>query len=362
MSERANPTVVGGFVVGALVLVVAGVLLFGSGALLRERIPVVAFFSGNVRGLQVGSAVEFRGVRVGTVTDIQLALDVASKDLLIPVFMELETRALSVAGSAADATAGEALPFLDQLVARGLRARLDLRSFVTGQLAVGLDMHPDTQVSRIGAVADTYELPTVPSTLDRFAEVLQDLPLQDIAVKLIDTLDNVARLLADDRLAVALADAAVTAADTRAIVSELKAEIGPLTGATRALLEETRSAVHNTAQRTDETLARYGRLATDADTRLVDLAQTLQRVLGELSGLSDRLDARIAPVSDAAVTTLEAARGALAGADSLLGDDSRTRYNLNLALEELAAAARSLRLMADFLEQNPDALLRGKPR
>ena len=67
MTQRANPAVVGGFVVGALVLLVAGVLMFGSGALLRERVSVVAFFTGNVRGLQEGSAVEFRGVQVAAV-------------------------------------------------------------------------------------------------------------------------------------------------------------------------------------------------------------------------------------------------------------------------------------------------------
>jgi hypothetical protein len=70
MSQRANPTVVGAFVVSALALLVFGILVFGSGAILRERTPIVAFFSGNVRGLQKGSAVEFRGVRVGTVSRV----------------------------------------------------------------------------------------------------------------------------------------------------------------------------------------------------------------------------------------------------------------------------------------------------
>ena len=98
MSARANPAVVGGFVVGALVLLVAAVLLFGSGAVLRERVPVVAFFSGNVRGLQEGSPVEFRGVRVGTVTELRLTLDVDSMDVLIPVYMELDPRSLTLAG------------------------------------------------------------------------------------------------------------------------------------------------------------------------------------------------------------------------------------------------------------------------
>ncbi len=360
MSERANPTVVGGFVIGALVLLVAGVLLFGSGAVLRERIPVVAFFSGNVRGLQEGSAVEFRGVRVGTVTGIQLALDVESRDLLIPVYMELDTDSLIVAGEAAEATGAGALAFLDALVARGLRARLDLRSFVTGQLAVGLDMYPGSEVVRVGASAGVYELPTVESTLDRVAEILQDLPLQDIAVKLIDTLDNAARLLADGNLTTALDDTASAAADARALMAEVRVTAGPLLGELRQTVQATRAAVDGVAQHSNATLDDYARLASGADARLDALAGQLERALAELGGLRATLDARVAPVSDAALETLDAARTALGGANEVLAGDSRTRYNIDVLLEELAGAARSLRIMAEFLEQHPDALIRGK--
>lgn len=360
MSERANPAVVGGFVIGALVLVVAGVLLFGSGAFLRERQPVVSFFAGNVRGLQVGSAVEFRGVRVGTVTGIQLALDVESKELLIPVYMELETGSLTVVGAPADGETGSAGKFLDDLVARGLRARLDLKSFVTGQLAVGLDMYPNTAVERVGAVPGIYEMPTVPSTLDRVAELLQELPLQDIAVKLIDTLDNVAQLLADDALTTALRDVADAAAETRRLTGELRAAAGPLIGDFRATLEDTRSAVNEVSRSANVTLERYGELAGSARTRLDTVSAKLDTALDELGGVRASLDARVAPVADAAVATLAQARGALDGAGDVLAADSRTRYNLDRTLEELAAAARSLRIMADFLEQHPDALIRGK--
>ena len=55
-----------------------------------------------------------------------------------------------------------------------------------------------------------------------------------------------------------------------------------------------------------------------------------------------------------------ARRVALVNARELLAEDSRTRYNLDVTLEELAAAARSLRIMADYIERNPDALIKGK--
>ena len=360
MSQRANPTVVGGFVVGALALLVIGVLVFGSGAVLRERVLVVAFFTGNVRGLQEGSAVEFRGVRVGSVKQIRLLLDVDSNELLIPVYMELETRSLVLSGSAKNTDNAEVIPFLDELVAQGLRARLDLKSIVTGQLAVGLDMHPGTEIARIGAVDHAYELPTVPSTLDRVFEALQDLPLQEIAAKLINTLDRTSELVGDEKLATVLRDAAGTAADARLLMSELKTRIGPAVDDAREMLRETRTALQELSGHATATLGDYRVLAHSTTSRFNSLANTMEKALTELGGIRASLDARIAPVAESAESTLAQARGALTNARNLLAEDSRTQYNLNVALEELAAAARSLRLMADYLERNPDALLKGK--
>jgi paraquat-inducible protein B len=362
MSQRASPTVVGAFVVGALVLVVVGVLLFGSGALLRERIPVVAFFDANVRGLQVGSAVEFRGVRVGSVKRIRLLLDVDTNELLIPVHMELEARSLILAGESRAARSADAVAFLDELVAQGLRARLDLKSFVTGQLAVTLDMQPDTEVVRVGAIEDIYELPTVASPLARVVAVLQDLPLQEIASKLIDTLDNASALLGNEQFEIVLRDTAGAVAKTRQLMSDLQAKIGPAVDEARATMSDTRAAVLDISRRTSATLDEYARLARGASSRLHSLAIKTEHAVTELGGIRASLDAHVAPITDAAVTALDEARGAMSNARNFLAEDSRTRYNLDVALEELAAAARSLRLMADYLEQNPDALLKGKRR
>ena len=360
MNTRANPLVVGAFVIGALLLVVIAVVMFGSGAVLRERIPVVAFFAGNVRGLQEGSAVEFRGVRVGTVKRIRLLLDVNTQHLLIPVHMELEPRSLRVTGASRASRKAGAIPFLEELVAQGLRARLDLKSFVTGQLAVGLDMLPDTKINRVGAIADVYEIPTVASTVDRLLAMLRDLPLQDIALKLIDTLDSASRLLDDEHLAATLRDAAGAAADTRKMMSELQAKLGPAIDEARVTMSETRTAVTEISQHTTTTLEQYARLAQDVRSRLSSLAIKTEQAVAEFGAIRASLDARVAPISDSAVAALGEARAAMVNARNILAEDSHTHYNLDVALEELAAAARSLRIMADYLEQNPDALLKGR--
>jgi paraquat-inducible protein B len=59
MSKQANKTLIGAFVVGAIVLAVAGILVFGSGDFFSVRPMFVMYFEGSVSGLNVGAPVTF---------------------------------------------------------------------------------------------------------------------------------------------------------------------------------------------------------------------------------------------------------------------------------------------------------------
>ena len=90
MSKRASPTVIGAFVVGAAILAVAGVAYFGGGKFLAKTTAYVAFFDGSLKGLNIGAPVTFRGVRIGTVTNIVVRFDSVDQSIRIPVYFELE--------------------------------------------------------------------------------------------------------------------------------------------------------------------------------------------------------------------------------------------------------------------------------
>jgi len=90
MSKQASPIAVGSFVIGAIVLIVAGVLLLGSGKFFTKTHTAVAVFPGNVKGLKVGAAVEFRGVRIGSVKDIKVLMDLPKKKVYVPVYFDIE--------------------------------------------------------------------------------------------------------------------------------------------------------------------------------------------------------------------------------------------------------------------------------
>src|SRR5918999_3274468 len=95
MGSKANPTVIGAFVVGAVALVVVGVLLFGGGKLFQEKMPLVIFFDSSVQGLNVGAPVVFRGAQVGHVTKVEALYDPKKTTIkrlgLDPTYPELPT-------------------------------------------------------------------------------------------------------------------------------------------------------------------------------------------------------------------------------------------------------------------------------
>ena len=83
MSQRASPTLIGSFVVGAIVLLLVGIFLLGSGELFKKRYRFVCYFEDSVNGLREGSPVKFKGVEIGSVDQIRLPLGPDNPPVLV---------------------------------------------------------------------------------------------------------------------------------------------------------------------------------------------------------------------------------------------------------------------------------------
>ena len=134
MAKRANPKLIGGFVIGAIALVMIGVIAFGGSQFLAPKDKAVLFFSGSsLSGLDVGSPVTFRGVKIGSVTGLVIKYDVDKQTLRIPVYIAIEVNKIQVISGKRD------IKNLQTLVERGLRAQLVVQSLVTGQANIEFD-------------------------------------------------------------------------------------------------------------------------------------------------------------------------------------------------------------------------------
>ncbi|NNL06251.1 MAG: MCE family protein, partial [Gammaproteobacteria bacterium] len=130
MSKRVNPTLIGAFVVSAIALIIAAFLLLGNVGLFEDREKVIMYFTGSVEGLNKGAPVNVRGVKVGSVIDIDIEIHPLDGEFYIPVIVQFEPDAVQ------DVEAIDlADPDQDQLEylieEHGLRAQLKLLSYLT---------------------------------------------------------------------------------------------------------------------------------------------------------------------------------------------------------------------------------------
>jgi paraquat-inducible protein B len=191
MSRRANPKLVGGFVLAAIGLAVAAALVFGGFTVFEPTRKFVVFFQGTVDGLAQGSQVLFRGVPVGKVVDIGIRYDPRDSSFSIPVIIEIRPGVIAKYSPPATLSAEG----LKRLIDEGLRARLETSSLVTGQQVVQLNFFPGTPVTLQQTDLPYYQLPTLPSPTQQLMSSInaaaQDLPtLIRKATALIDSGQN----------------------------------------------------------------------------------------------------------------------------------------------------------------------------
>ena len=188
MSKKANKTVIGLFVVGALVLLIIGIVFFGSGALFKRTSKFVLYFDGSVKGLSIGAPVMFRGVSIGTVKDISLIYDSKAGTIMLPVIVEIEHGRIKGAPSF-DKLGGD-----KKLITLGLRGKLEVQSFLTGQLMISFDFYPDKPATLRGIRMKYPELPTLPISPDIF-EFMNEIPIKEIAKNLGATAKGIDKLV-----------------------------------------------------------------------------------------------------------------------------------------------------------------------
>jgi len=184
MSKKSNKTLIGAFVIGAVVLLALSLVVFGSGKFFRRTNKYVLFFDDSVKGLAIGAPVTFRGVKIGTVKDVSLVYDPGTRFAFIPVIIETEPDRIK--GSPLKRNREN----IQILVNTGLRAQLETLSFLTGQLAVALDFFPDKPARLRGLMKEYPEIPTIPSPLGELQKNIGDIPLKDISLDLQESMHS----------------------------------------------------------------------------------------------------------------------------------------------------------------------------
>ncbi|HZC35616.1 MAG TPA: MlaD family protein [Chthoniobacterales bacterium] len=327
MSQKANPTLIGIFVFGAILIAIGAAIFFGSADIFSKKQLYVSYFNQSISGLAVGSNVKFKGVTIGKVTKILLGFVGEDKPIYAKVFYEVDeklaARELGPRGINLDLSDPVAHA---KRIERGLRARLDFESLISGQLYVSLDfIKVDAAPAVFHQTASdekALEIPVQPSDIEAIVTNL---------TKAVANIGNVDFLTISKNLESLIVNA-------RDGIESLKlADLG--------------TSLNNLVNGPD----------------LKGALTSIKQSFDQLDATIKKLDKELDPISSNLNPTLEEAKKAMgqlqsatAHLDKMLSTNSSFRYQLDSALSQIGTAADSLRRLSEFLERNPNSIIFGR--
>ena len=323
MSARHHPRLVGAFVLGAVLLVLVAIVALSSADWLKERSLFTVFFPGSVKGLNPGSPVTFRGVKVGEVKEVTALLTGQSQPAIqIEVVIEVVGDVVKVPEGMSRPFAGLAPDaFAKALIERGIRARMQSASLLTGQRYIDFDFLPKEPARFAGLHPRYPELPTTPTAIEKLSE------------KAGDFMDK----LADLPLGEMLEDVRAAIRSARELLGSPEVK-GAFAGADRAF-------------KNAEPLLRDARRAmADADALLKGLNTEVKETGPKARESLDKLRA-----------TLERAERSLESFDSTLKATDDSRLDAARTHNELSQTLAVLRNLVEYIQTHPEAVVLGKP-
>ena len=325
MKNNVNSLAIGMFVLGAALISVATVIIFGAANFFQQNQMFVSRFYETVNGLDVGAPVKFKGVKIGKVERIAIGAPVnatsatAKKEDSVVVIYSVDLNLLK--RRMRDANNKSSDDWVREQIKEGLRSKLMYQSIVTGMLYVELDYleKPDHNLE-IKTIKRAMVIPSVSSGLSELVKSVQD------SIASISQIDFKTLFVNANALIVNLNEK-ITAIDTKKLNDEALVSIADA----QKLLKNADVLVENlkgVASQANEFMA-------GTNTNVATLTADIQKTLKGIDSLVSNLEAMSAP-------------------------NSPMRFELSRLLRSMNASMNSISNLAEYLQRNPDALLTGK--
>jgi len=266
------------------------------------QLTYVTYFSGPVRGLAAGTPVFMKGVEVGHVRDVRLRYVAQTASLETPVTIEIDPRKLQLPmGATRDDLRAEMNGALARLVQKGMRATLSTSLVLPGASGISLETVARPGTGRLVVENDPPIIPAATSS------------------------------------------------------SGIEGALGSLNRIAARIeglpIEDIAGHLRSTAARIDSLVH---------DPALDQSLQRLNASLGDVEKVAATTRENIGPIVASLRNAAASAEQAATRAQQLMATAPRQNYDLGNMVMELTKAAEAVKTLANYLEENPDALLKGR--
>jgi paraquat-inducible protein B len=300
------------------------------------HLTYLTYFPGSLHGLKAGTPVQMKGVQIGRVRNVRLRYIPETASLESPVTIEIDPRKLEF--PVTDATTRVELratlnDAMQKMVRKGMRAGLASSLVLPGASAVSLefvgtpgsanlDLSHDPPI--IPAAAGGSGIEGAMAAIGDVATTIRNLPLREIAADLRSASRRVNALVSDPQLDQSMQRLNRSLAEIERAATITRENVGPIANSLR-----------------------------NAATSAEDAAKTVQ-------GAASRASDQIEPIAESLRNAADSAEAAASRVEQLMGSSVRQNYDLGELIKELTRAAESVRALASYLTENPDALLKGR--
>jgi paraquat-inducible protein B len=333
MSKKANPALVGSFVIGSIILAMATILFLGNLRLNKENYRCVLFFEGSLHGLDIGAPVTYRGVKIGKVGTIEIFFDKRDKNYHIPVYIDIDGSDSHLQDNYLEAGFESPKDFFESLIKKGLQAKLRMSSLITGKLYIEFSFNPEAADTAITYQDKYLRIPTAPSGLEQITQAVESLPIKKLMDKSMAVLNGFEKLVNNPALHSGIDSLNSAVTDFDQLMIRAEKQLAGLEPKISQLLADFSSLTANTNRTISEIAATN---------------ENLQPAIREMrTTLTD-----ISKATDSLITTLDTVQG-------MAAENQELPYQLNTTLAEVRRAARVMGDFADYLQRHPRALLVG---
>jgi paraquat-inducible protein B len=315
---KSKSVVIGAFIAGAILLVFIALLFFSGGQLFSHKERVIMYFTGSIQGLQVGAPIKLKGVVLGEITEIQINFQSDDKNVLTAVTADLALQRINRKGGNVDRQ------FFEDAITRGLRAQLNYQSFLTGLLYVELDFFPDTPLQLYNFQDDFLELPTIATDFEEISKNLQEMNVKGLIGNLDTLILQMNKIVAS---------------------GSIQETIGSINHAALS--------IDKTAQHLDKEVSQLG---NNLNATSIELTQLLKTLNSQAPQLTQQLNQNLVALQKSLDQFTQTAQTL----NHTFSEDAPLVNQLNTTLQDISNSARAFRSLSETLEQEPEAIWRGK--